>query len=389
MRSYSMHIEEALSNSHTSKIFAEPLPQEIVGRVVINEKAKVWLDKRYHHLLDPKTFKSNCYVAVPEKNAQRAFDTPTDWERAVAIELGAFPYKTYVGGVYMGKGGLRWGRSYMSTDVKFDPWGFFGHQDAEFETRCSNALLESGGRAGLALGYAFIKPDEYMYYINQKFEDYPDVRKVLIAGLDLVRTNGDQPVYFQRITGVRTRIHHAHVSLNEHAFNAELKSVSSNLLLESKLFSSAFKLHYLQDRIGLSQVQRVLSELIAGNKLNEADLRVYLTLIGGIVSQDIRSATHMVEKNVGNMGSYARLLNQLSAPKDICMGLFHVDFEAVRKDRRNYYFQRQKIKRECSEYAFSLRSKINPYLTYLSQKVFSGPSEDASQMLNELLPSIQ
>ncbi|MFA9289066.1 MAG: hypothetical protein ACEQSA_04260 [Weeksellaceae bacterium] len=293
-------------------VYAERLPHNVIDEVIVNPLAVEMLDNSHKALASTDGIIENTFIMVPPGSGDAAFFSPPRWTRTVTIDSDVYPYGGMIGTVLSGKGCTITGSDYLMKrgTITSTPWGYFGDKDAAKDMYLSNLLLQTGARVALPLGYAVINHEKVKEWLQSRWGNN-DRFKFRNTQLNTVIRNGDHMAYYLRIGGSRVRLD----SKDNKIVANEMQRIAPFILQES-----------VNNPASLSKESLHFFTKVANQSpLQENDMFGYVAWAASVVTQNMKALYALYRQG----HTYDQLGEILASRKDICLGLFHQDFEEV------------------------------------------------------------
>ncbi len=333
---------------------AERIPEEVISGVVSFYDAKSMLDKNHQYLATEDFMRQNCWFSSPRhpsrfptfpsmsKDGSYEPDvlhsqgmlhfSPSHFGRVIALWKENIPFNGFMGNMVNQKGGNVTGYYYDHHDfpaVSVFPAGFFGNRDAKRDADVSFILLAGKYRCALPLGYAVLDYDRLRHWIKDVWDIDDDYS--ILKNLSFVKKNGDEPVIYFRIGGIRNRLRHESDNpvLTESEFHYAMREGAQLLYDElvyygsNSIYFKDLDSHFKEKQ--LANAKLALSILSRGLLPEAKQYEAFVNLLASIyakntiVMSDITAKNYWVDPNNTN--------DRLVRPKDICFGFFDQDYE--------------------------------------------------------------
>lgn len=277
-----------------------------IDDIVVNKTARDLLPNKDKYLASEDFFKDTALMTAPPNHSTAVHISPRYWNRALTVAGDNIPYNDQIGRFIMLKGTSYSGKSYGNMQSRFTdmPWGFFGLNEAKKELDIGNALLTTGFRASLPLGFAILKYNMLKATIEHIWRDSPKLRDNIIERLTIIEENKDVPAILGRVTGSTMRI--GEYEINKNNFFEAVQSLGTLRNVRESL------------------VQKITN----GSRLDNLDMDALGEGFSYVVDRNInalrtlRNTTHLTD-------TYFNLPYVLSEEKDIDASFSVQDYESM------------------------------------------------------------
>lgn len=304
----------------------EKVPQ-LVDEVLINPCALELLPKEYAYLASTDYWRETVCLTVPIDRREKVIKSPLSFGRAVPLGYGRIPFGDFVGGTIMGKGCFRSGRYFsivVSDSNMMMPIGIFGSKDAEMEVLIANELLRIGYRSSLPLATVIFNAGMMEDFLLERWRR-SDFRHDITKCFQILKHNGDEPVFLGRVCGVLRRQNDNSSKSNN--LKIQLGWAAELLLDEMRVSGNHFGQYLRNDGLNVESIGRVLEKVSYYRRLNVSEFEQYLSLLKGIVTVNSK-ALEAVDFN-SHLSRYNNLPSILAARKDNCLAGYSMDYEEL------------------------------------------------------------
>jgi hypothetical protein len=346
-------------------------PSACLGEPHINEKAREFLADDMKWLASKEALLSLSMMTVSSKSDADRILTQRMSGRSTVVRHGRIEYADNVGGIVIEKGGWLSGRELTNKSISYStPWGLYGLKDSMGDIKISNALIESGFKSALSLGYVPLNPEKTEEWLLSKFKEDTDMKGRINRSFSIVKNNGDIPVLDFRVGGVEYRIGTVlfgskNTSFTEKAFLAH----SAKLLKEEMIkFPKRYK-ENLSNPEKIEDYLLVLDKVGRGVVLNEDEFFLYFDIYMAIGKNNTSSLEKFLDnrKELG-IGLSDDFSTYLSQSKDICYAGFTYDYEQMKTCKPSEdHLSLEEEKEALSEYSDNWKGSMKIWIHRVSK----------------------
>lgn len=256
-------------------ITIDRLPPSAVKAVIVNNEARDMLPREHHSLLNPDLLTSMATMTTLrdyEIENQRSVCTMYDECRSLPVMEFTKPI-TYHDGIMASyvtvKGthvsGLKHANAHMESRVRrpsSQPEGFFGDSDCAEDISNTNALLASGMKCSLDLGYLILDARRVKEFLRESWEKNDFDFSTIEYNLEKVGENKDVVAMIVRLNGTRFRLeNNVHKTMvPESASEVQFRRGAAYLFSES-FTRKRFEEYSENGDISIERIQEVLKTI--------------------------------------------------------------------------------------------------------------------------------